>query len=85
LVSDIVLINITGWKKKTLETEVKFLTQWVAAAQLRLLSVFCSKFIGNAIQQLDVALLRVLLYRCDEGPGHRAGRSGRYGGVSTVR
>jgi hypothetical protein len=44
------------------------LTQWMTAAQLRLLSVLGGELITNAVEQLDVALLRVLLHGGDEGP-----------------
>ena len=40
----------------------------MAAAQLGLLAVLCSKFVSDTIEQLDVALLRVLLHSCDKGP-----------------
>jgi hypothetical protein len=48
--------------------QMGLLTKWVSAAQLRLLGVFRSKFIVNAVQQLDEALPRVLLQRGDKGP-----------------
>ena len=48
------------------------LTQWVTATQLRLLRVFALKLISNAVQQLNVALIRVLLQAGDEGPRHSA-------------
>ena len=43
------------------------LTKWVAAAQLRLLRVLAVQLVTNAVQQLHVALLRLLLERVDEG------------------
>ena len=49
------------------------LTQWMAAGELRLLRVFGSELVTDAVQQLDVALLGVLLHSGDEGPGHGAG------------
>jgi hypothetical protein len=49
------------------------LTQWMAARELRLLGVFGSKLVTDAVQQLDVALLGVLLHSGDEGPGHGTG------------
>ena len=45
----------------------------MAARQLGLLRVLRSKLIANAIQELDVALLRVLLHGRDKGPRHGAG------------
>lgn len=44
----------------------------MAAAQLRLLRVLGGEFVPNAVQQLHVALLRILLQRSDEGPRHGA-------------
>ena len=45
----------------------------MAAAQLRLLRIFGGKLVADAVQQLHIALLRVLLKGGDEGPGHGAG------------
>ena len=44
----------------------------MATAQLRLLRVFTLQLLANTIQQLHVALLRVLLECRDESPGHGA-------------
>jgi hypothetical protein len=44
------------------------LTQGMTTAELWLLGVLSGKLVSNAIQQLDVALLRVLLQGSDEGP-----------------
>ena len=44
----------------------------MAAAQLRLLGVLALELLTDAVEQLDVALLRVLLEGGDEGPGHGA-------------
>ena len=44
----------------------------MTTAQLRLLRVFALELRADAVQQLDVALLWVLLQRGDEGPGHGA-------------
>lgn len=46
------------------------LTQWVAAAKLRLLGVFRCELVTDAIEQLYVALLGVLLHSSDESPRH---------------
>ena len=46
------------------------LTQRVAAAQLWFLSILCCKLVADAIEQLDITLLRVLLHRIDESPRH---------------
>lgn len=43
-------------------------TQWMATAQLRLLRVLALQLIADAIQQLHVTLLRILLEGRDEGP-----------------
>lgn len=44
----------------------------MAAAQLRLLGILPLQFLPDAVQQLHVALLRVLLQRRDESPRHGA-------------
>ena len=44
----------------------------MAAAQLRLLGVLCRQLVADAVEQLHVALLRVLPHCRDEGPGHGA-------------
>ncbi len=46
------------------------LTQWVTAAQLRLLGVLGGKLVTNTVQKLNVALLRILLHGSDESPRH---------------
>jgi hypothetical protein len=46
------------------------LTQRMTAAQLRLLLVLALELISDAVEQLHVALVRVLLQAGDEGPGH---------------
>lgn len=45
----------------------------MAAAQLRLLRILGGQLVSDAVQQLDVTLLRVLAKRADKGPGHGAG------------
>jgi hypothetical protein len=42
--------------------------------QLRLLGVPCLQLVPDAVEELHVALLRVLLERRDEGPRHGSGR-----------
>src|SRR3569833_1199338 len=59
-------------------------TQGMTARQLRLLSVLCLQDVANAVEQLDVALLRILLERGDEGPGHGTRRLGRNGGIGAT-
>jgi hypothetical protein len=44
------------------------LTERMATAQLRLLGIFGSELVSDAVKELDVALLRVLLHCRDEGP-----------------
>jgi hypothetical protein len=44
------------------------LTQRMAAAQLRLLRISALQLIANAVQQLNITLLRLLLEGVDEGP-----------------
>ena len=46
------------------------LTQRVATGKLRPLCVFGGELVTNAVQQLNVALLRILLQRGNEGPRH---------------
>ena len=65
-----------GWRRRT---------QWVAAGKLRLLRVLGGKLISNAVEQLDVALLRVLLHRGDESPGHSARGLSSDRGISPMR
>jgi hypothetical protein len=47
-------------------------TQRMTAAQLRLLLILALELFANAVEQLDVALIRVLAQTRDEGPGHGA-------------
>jgi len=42
----------------------------MAAAELRFLGIFGSELVADAVEQLDVTLLRVLLHSSDESPGH---------------
>ena len=44
----------------------------MATGELRLLGISRLQFVADAVEQLDVALLRVLLERRDEGPRHGA-------------
>jgi hypothetical protein len=44
------------------------LTERVAAGELRLLRVLCRQLVSDAVEELDVALLGVLLEGCDKGP-----------------
>lgn len=48
------------------------LTQRMTTAQLRLLLVLALELISDAVEQLHVALVGVLLQAGDEGPGHGA-------------
>lgn len=50
------------------------LTQWMAAAELRLLSVLAIQLITDTIEQLHVALVRIFLERIDKRPRHRSCR-----------
>lgn len=50
------------------------LTQRMTATQLRLLTVLALQLITNAVQQLHIALIRILLKRVDESPRHGASR-----------
>ena len=52
----------------------------MAAGKLRLLRVFGGELVSDVVEQLDVALLRILLHGRDESPGHGAcGLSGDSG------
>jgi len=58
------------------------LTERMTTRKLRLLGVAGLQLIADAVEQLDVALLRVLLKGGNEGPGHGAsclGSDGRVG------
>lgn len=46
------------------------LTKRVATGELRLLCIFCSELVSDAVEQLDVALLGVLPESRDKRPGH---------------
>lgn len=59
--------------------------QRVTAAQLRLLVVLALELVADAVEQLHVALLRVLAQRRHEGVRHGAGRFARDVGVGPVR
>lgn len=58
--------------------------QRVAAAQLRLLVVLAFQLITNRIEQLDVALLRILLERRNESIRHGTSRLTADVGVGSV-
>jgi hypothetical protein len=57
----------------------------VAARQLRLLRVLLGQLVTNAVEELDVALLRVLLQSADKGPGHGSSGLGSNGCVGTMK
>lgn len=57
----------------------------MTAAELWLLGVFCGKFVANAVEQLDVALLRILLHRRDESPRHSTSSLSGDGCISPIR
>lgn len=44
----------------------------MTATQLRLLGIFGVKLVANAVEELYVALLRVLLHGGNKGPRHCA-------------
>lgn len=50
--------------------ERQMLTKWMAAAQLRLLRVLGLEFVTNAVEELDVALLWILLKSRHKSPRH---------------
>lgn len=56
----------------------------MATRELGLLGVAGLQLVADAVEQLDVALLRVLLEGRDEGPGHGAGGLRGDGCVGTV-
>lgn len=55
----------------------------MAARELRPLGVFAGELVADAVEELDVALLRVLLQGGDEGPGHGAGCLGGNGCIGS--
>lgn len=57
----------------------------MAAGKLRLLCVFGGKLVSDAVEQLDVALLRILLHRGDESPGHSASGLSGDCGISPIK
>jgi hypothetical protein len=60
------------------------LTERMATRQLRPLGVARGQLVADAVEQLDVALLRVLLERRDKGPRHGARGLGCDGGVGSI-
>lgn len=56
-------------------------TERMAARKLRFLRIFGGQLVSNAIEQLDVALLWVLLQRRDKSPRHSASGLSGDGGV----
>lgn len=60
------------------------LTKRVTARQLRPLLVTRRELVPNAVEQLHVALLRVLLQSRDEGPRHGTSRLVGDGGIRSV-
>lgn len=62
---------------------VVWLTKRMAARKLGPLAVFAGELVADAVEELDVALLRVLLQGRDEGPRHGAGCLGGNGRVGS--
>lgn len=63
-------------------------TEGMAARELGLLGVAGLQLVADAVEQLHIALLRVLFERRDKGPGHGArslGGDGRVGSVGGER
>lgn len=56
----------------------------MTAGQLRLLGVLGLEDLTDAIEQLDVALLRVLSQGRDEGPRHGTGGLRSNGGIGST-
>jgi hypothetical protein len=56
----------------------------MAAGKLRPLRVFGGELVSDAVEQLDVALLWVLLHCVDECPGHSACGFGGDSGISPM-
>jgi hypothetical protein len=61
------------------------LTQWMATAQLRLLTIFGCQLISDTVQQLDYTLLWILLESVDKCPRHSTRGLGSYRGIRTWR
>jgi len=57
----------------------------MTAAQLRLLAVLCRELVAYTIEQLDVALVGILLQRSDKSPRHGARGLAANGCISPVR
>lgn len=56
----------------------------MTAGELRLLRVASCEFVTNTIEELDIALLGVLLEGTDEGPGHGTGSLRGDSGIGTI-
>lgn len=56
----------------------------MTTTQLRLLSILGSELVTDAVEQLDVALLWILLHGVDEGPGHGTSSLCGNGSVGSV-
>jgi len=56
----------------------------VTTGELRLLRIFGSELVTDAVEELHVALLRLFLECRDEGPRHGSGSLRRDGGVGPV-
>lgn len=59
-------------------------TEGVTARELWLLGILLLELVADRVEQLDVALVRVLLEGLDKGPGHGTGGLRSNGCVGTV-
>jgi len=62
-----------------------FLTKRMTAAKLRLLCVACLQLVADAIEKLNIALLRILFEGSDKGPRHGASGLRSNGCIGTRR
>lgn len=56
----------------------------MTAAQLRLLAILALQFVPDTVEQLHIALVRVLLQTRHESPGHGARGLARDGGIGAI-
>lgn len=75
-----IIYTLLGPLVVTLHYKQNIRVQRVTTTELWLLRVLCSQHVADAIEQLDVALARVLLEGRDKGPAHGArGLLGNHG------
>ena len=73
------MISVVAGKSRT----TMQLTQWMARAQMRLLTIFGCQLISDTVQQLDHTLLWILLKSIDKCPRHGTCGLGSYRSIRT--